>query len=174
MDYRTAAPPVKYDHSGTADDVRSHLTRLGWEKSWIDGITERILKMEFETSPSRVEAVVNFLEGLGLPTHWVCNMASRVPGILGREPNTELQAVLDYIQRQGVRGDALLRILRDYPRLLLFTPSSDGKVLELGQTRAAVDVIQVPGRGPVANVSYWRAGAAFETAPVSPLKPGSE
>ena len=30
----------------------------GWDKAWIDGITERIYKKEFETSVSRVEEVV--------------------------------------------------------------------------------------------------------------------
>ena len=47
---------------------------------------------------------VNFLENLGLQTHWVCNLASRVPGILGRDPKTELQPVIDYIKGRGITG----------------------------------------------------------------------
>jgi hypothetical protein len=31
----------------------------GWERSWIDGITERIFKMEFSTTVGRVEEVVS-------------------------------------------------------------------------------------------------------------------
>ena len=49
-------------------------------------------------------AQVQFLEGLGIPSQFVCNMASRVPSILGRDPKTELQPVVDYIQKQGVKG----------------------------------------------------------------------
>lgn len=29
VDYRIAAPPVKYDDSGTSEEVRSHLTKIG-------------------------------------------------------------------------------------------------------------------------------------------------
>lgn len=47
---------------------------------------------------------VKLLEGQGLPTHWVCNMASRAPAILGRDPESELQPVLDYVQAQGITG----------------------------------------------------------------------
>jgi len=32
----------------------------GWERSWIDGITERIFKMEFSTTVDKVEGVVSF------------------------------------------------------------------------------------------------------------------
>lgn len=160
---------MRYDHSGTSDEVRTLLTKLGWERSWIDGITERIFKMEFSTTVDKVEGVVKLLEGLGLPTHWVCNLASRVPSILGRDPTTELQPVLDYIKAQGITGEPFLRLLRDYPRLLLFTPTADGKVLQMGDCYAEVDVVE--GKG---HVSYWREGAAFATAPVSPRKPGSD
>ena len=50
---------------------------------------------------------VKFLEDLNLPTHWVCNMASRAPAILGRDPQSELQPVLDYIKGQGISGSPL-------------------------------------------------------------------
>lgn len=71
-------------------------------------------------------------------------------------------------------GEAFLRLLRDYPRLLTFDVSSSGSTLELGPARAEVDVIEDAHRGRIANVSYWRDGAAFETAPVSPRKPGTD
>ena len=47
---------------------------------------------------------VKLLESQGLPTHWVCNMASRAPAILGRDPTSELQPVLNYITEQGITG----------------------------------------------------------------------
>lgn len=70
-------------------------------------------------------------------------------------------------------GEGLLRLLRDYPRLLLFTPGPDGKVLQYGEARASVGIVQDLKGASVANVSYWREGAAFETAPVAPIKPST-
>lgn len=70
-------------------------------------------------------------------------------------------------------GDAFLALIKDYPRLLTFDVSSDGRHLQLGEARAAVDVTNDRYRGRVANVSYWRDGASFETAPVSPMRPSS-
>lgn len=160
-------------------------------------------------------------------------MAARVPAILGRDPQADLQPVLDYIQAQGVTGlplseppawsmdfgmrecptfalevtlslawvlsvvdmihpavltspelwlfteckwgrnipagDALVRTLKDYPRLLLFAP--EGKNLKFGNTYASVDVVEETNRG---HVSYWREGTAFSTAPVSPRTPNSQ
>lgn len=52
---------------------------------------------------------VKLLESLGLPTHWVCNMASRAPAILGRDPQSELQPVIDYIQKQGLTGKDVIQ-----------------------------------------------------------------
>lgn len=66
-------------------------------------------------------------------------------------------------------GDALVRVLKDYPRLLLFTP--DGSVLKYNDTYASVDVVEETQRG---HVSYWREGTAFSTAPMSPRTPNSK
>jgi hypothetical protein len=62
-----------------------------------------------------------------------------------------------------------LKLLKDYPRLLLFTPSADGKLLQMGECFAEVDVVEDKG-----HVSYWRKGAEFAASPVSPRKPGSD
>lgn len=43
--------------SGQSSPPKSMPT-AGWERAWVDGITERIYKLEFETSLSRVEEVV--------------------------------------------------------------------------------------------------------------------
>lgn len=65
----------------------------------------------------------------------------------------------------------MLRVLKDYPRLLLFTPTADGKVLKYNDTYASVEVVEETNRG---HVSYWREGTAFSTAPVSPRLPTSK
>ena len=77
------------------------------------------------------------------------------------------------VSTRTAAGEALKTLLQDYPRLLLFAPSPDGKVLHYDQTRASVDVVHDRYRGTFGNVSYWREGAAFETAPLSPLKPAA-
>ena len=68
-------------------------------------------------------------------------------------------------------GDALVGVLKDYPRLLLFTPSGDGSVLKYNDTYASVDVVEETQKG---HVSYWREGTAFSTAPMSPRTPNSK
>lgn len=68
-------------------------------------------------------------------------------------------------------GNALLGVLKDYPRLLLFTPSTDGSVLKFNDTYASVDVVEETQKG---HVSYWREGTAFSTAPMSPRTPNSK
>ena len=64
-----------------------------------------------------------------------------------------------------------MKVLKDYPRLLLFTPAPDGKVLKYGDTYASVDIVEETNRG---HVSYWREGTAFSTAPVSPRTPNAQ
>lgn len=67
-------------------------------------------------------------------------------------------------------GSALAVLLEAHPNLLTYSVSADGKQLEKELARASVDVVERHGR-KVAGVSYWREGASFETAPVSPLRP---
>ena len=68
-------------------------------------------------------------------------------------------------------GAALVAVLEAHPGLLTYTVSRDGKCLEKGRARAAVEVVRGEGGRQAAGVSYWREGAAFETAPVAPLRP---
>ena len=56
--------------------------------------------------------------------------------------------------------------------MLTYSVSANGKQLEKGRARASVEVVERGGRKE-AGVSYWREGAAFQTAPVAPLKPSS-
>lgn len=97
---------------------------------------------------------ITYLEGLGLPTHWVCNLAARVPAILGRDPQSDLRNVVEYIQSQGVPG--LIRALANvqnwgtvYWTFMLVTlnpgvPSSDGGRAQVrGQLRVGEGVSNV-------------------------------
>lgn len=54
--------------------------------------------------------------------------------------------------------------------MLTYAVAGDGKALQKGAARASIDLSERQGRR-VAGVSYWREGAAFQTAPVAPLKP---
>lgn len=69
-------------------------------------------------------------------------------------------------------GAALAALLEAEPNVLTYSVSADGKQLEKGRARASVEVVERGGRKE-AGVSYWREGAAFQTAPVAPLKPSS-
>ncbi|KAL4437086.1 hypothetical protein ABPG75_004225 [Micractinium tetrahymenae] len=151
--------------------VRKALLARGWDLAWIDGVTGEILKCKLTAGVPEIEAVISYLEGLGIPTKSVENMASINKQILG-QPVAALQAVVDYVQRQGVTGAALRSLLEGHPNLLTYTVSADGKQLEKGRARASVDLVDKDGH-KVAGVSYWREGAAFETAPVAPHKPSA-
>ncbi|KAI7845626.1 hypothetical protein COHA_000912 [Chlorella ohadii] len=151
--------------------VRKALLARGWDLAWIDGVTGEIQKRKLQATVPQIEAVIDFLQGLGIPLKSVENMASINKAILG-QPVDALKAVADYAQRQGVTGAALAGLLEAHPNLLTYTVSADGKQLEKGQARASVDVSERHG-AKVAGVSYWREGASFQTAPVAPLKPSA-
>ena len=56
-------------------------------------------------------------------------------------PSLNIAWAADHVLRTHVLsslGEALATVLEDEPRLLLFTPSADGKVLENGRARAEV------------------------------------
>ena len=65
-----------------------------------------------------------------------------------------------------------MTLLIEHPQLLTFAVSADGRRLEKGKARASVDVREQHG-ARVAGVSYWREGAAFQTAPVAPYTPSA-
>lgn len=68
-------------------------------------------------------------------------------------------------------GAGLAQLLQSHPKVLLYTVA-DGSYLQLGRARAQIDVVEKNGQRH-ANVSYWREGAAFVTAPLAPWKPGN-
>ncbi|KAK9853096.1 hypothetical protein WJX84_012124 [Apatococcus fuscideae] len=156
----------------THQDLRKHLVSIGWARAWIDGIIEAQIKRRFDTSIDHCQQVVDFLTDLGVANLMVCNMAAAVPEILGLDVAEQLKPVVDYLAAQGVSGQAAAQLLQQHPKLLLYTVLSDGSKLQRGQARASVDVVERNG-AKFANVNYWREGAAFNTAPLTPWKPSS-
>jgi hypothetical protein len=75
----------------------------GWDEGWADSITGEFKKRGIQASSAQIEAVVNYLTGLGIPSLSVCNMASICRDILLADVS-QVQDVVDYIERQGVRG----------------------------------------------------------------------
>jgi len=104
-------------------------------------------------------------------------MAAVAPGIMARTAD-QAAAVADYCHKAGAETPgALATLLRDHPKLLeydvdpagafLFKPAMSGGVGG-AVAKAAVQVI-----GGRLGVSFWRDGAQFGTAPVSPFAPAS-
>ena len=53
--------------------------------------------------PALMHTQISFLEEVGIPSQQVCNMASRVPRILGLSTE-QLQAVVAYLKDKGLGG----------------------------------------------------------------------
>jgi hypothetical protein len=103
-------------------------------------------------------------------------MAAVAPGIMGRD-GPDVLALGAYLSSRGVSGEgAIAATLRDHPKLLEYEVSPGGgaaltKAAGAGGVGGAVAKAGVEVLGGRVCVSYWRQGAAFGTAPVSPLKP---
>lgn len=134
---------------------------------WIDGIIGEITKGTVTTNVPQTEAVVSYLKSLGIPNHNVENMVFLCKDILGRSAD-EVKAVVEHIEGKGLKGETLINFLTSYPKLLAYTPNGDN--LEKGKTRATVKSESRNGQ-EYWGVVFWREGAAFNTAPVSPQKP---
>lgn len=171
MDLATAAPPTPSPPSySSVQEIRSFLLQTGWQRAWIDGIADRLVKREFETTVDRCKENITYLQGLGIPNNNVCNMTSRAPRLLAQDLEQSLKPIVSCIEKRGVSGAPLALLLSQHPKLLLYTVSSDGRHLELGRARAQVDVSEKNGQRS-ANVLYWREGAAFIKSPLSPWRP---
>lgn len=106
---------------------------------------------------------------------WLSALPSAVPIASNFLPAVLAHASAELRSRATVAlaaGGALVRLLEENPKLLAFSVSADGKVLEKGKARASVDLAERNGR-QVMGVSYWRTGASFESAPVAPYKPSA-
>ncbi|KAK9807929.1 hypothetical protein WJX73_003433 [Symbiochloris irregularis] len=138
VNYATGAPPTpKAPPAGQVQEIRKTLLQIGWQRAWIDGISDRLIKREFDTTAERCKDVVTYLtDEIGIPSNNVCNMASRAARILGQDVEQQIKPVVDYINGRGVSGHALGLLLAAHPKLLLCTVASDGAVLHLGNSRA--------------------------------------
>lgn len=98
-------------------------------------------------------------------------MAAVAPGILSRSAKKHGLPLYTYLKQRVKGKGARAAVLREYPRLLEYDVVGEGDdaVLVRGNARASVDVV----RGNV-GVSFWRDGAVFDSAPVSPMVPTPE
>ena len=98
-------------------------------------------------------------------------MAAVAPGMLSRSAKRHGLPLYNYLKQRVTGKGARAAVLREYPRLLEYdvVGEGDGAVLVRGNARASVDVV----KGNV-GVSFWRDGAVFDSAPVSPMVPTPE
>jgi len=114
---------------------------------------------------------VAFLTTAGISDQDVCYMAAVAPGMLSRSAKRHGLPLYNYLKQRVKGKGARAAVLREYPRLLEYdvVGEGDSAVLVRGNARASVDVV----KGNV-GVSFWRDGAVFDSAPVSPMVPTPE
>lgn len=154
------------------DKVQRMLHSLGWEKPWIEQIVDRIMKGMLRTTEERATGVINYLVSVGLKQDEICNMASISVVLLGLNPETRLKTVVDYLKGRGVPDTAIPDLVLKHPRIFEYKLTPDGKELAKGKARIQVDVVPAGLNGEKAcAVNYFREGASFMEAPVSPVGP---
>ena len=105
---------------------------------------------------------------MGISEGQLCNMVSLCFSILGYEVEGHLKPVISFLTSKGVSN--LPKLLTMQPKLLDYTVSEDGSVLEKGRLRASIKV-EKKGEDEVVGVVIYREGAAFNTAPLTPYSP---
>eukprot|EP01025_Chloroclados_australasicus_P045317 TRINITY_DN4954_c1_g1_i1.p1 TRINITY_DN4954_c1_g1~~TRINITY_DN4954_c1_g1_i1.p1 ORF type:complete len:182 (+),score=20.09 TRINITY_DN4954_c1_g1_i1:247-792(+) len=151
--------------AATLSETRKLLASRGWDRSWIDGITERISRRQLQASVDGMNQVLDAMEEVDLKAaraQHVCCIAWRV---LDRDANA-IRAVVDHLKSRGVSNPG--RLIFNYPKLLEYTPA--GEELENGRARAKV-TISGEGAEQQVLVSFYSANAKFNSAPVSPWSP---
>lgn len=153
------------------DRVQRMLLSLGWEKSWVEQIIDRVMKGMLRTNEERAKGVIDYLSSIKLQQDQICNMASISVVLLGLNPETRLRPVVEYLKKRGVPEGQIPDVVLKHPRIFEYKVMEDGKALQKGAARIQVDAVPLPeGRNAVA-VNYFREGAAFLGAPVSPMPP---
>lgn len=150
----------------------------GWEHQWIDSVADRIRKRMLVTDLEKVKTVLNYLKSseVGLSSQAICNMASISSSAFGKDLETEIKPVIQYIKNRGANEATLKKILTTNPKVLEYAIYDDGKKLWKRTNNskflafAEVDV-KTDGDKQSAHVAYFRENTAFETAPVSPFRP---
>ncbi|KAG2485315.1 hypothetical protein HYH03_015988 [Edaphochlamys debaryana] len=161
-----------YKLPSSIEKVQRMLFSLGWEKPWIEQIVDRVMKGMLRTTEERAQGVVNYLSSVGLKQDEICNMASISVVLLGLNPETRLKAVVGYLKGRGVPDSGIPDLVLKHPRIFEYKLSEDGAHLHKGKARIQVDVVPAGANGEVAcAVNYYREGASFLEAPVSPVGP---
>lgn len=155
------------------EKVQRLLLGLAWEKPWVEQIVDRVMKGMLRTTEERTKDVIAYLTSIGLKQDEVCNMASISVVLLGLNPETRLKSVVDYLKGRGVPDASIPDLVLKHPRIFEYKLTEDGKALAKGKARIQVDVVPMGllGSESVVAVNYFREGASFLEAPVSPVGP---
>ncbi|GBF99524.1 transcription termination factor [Raphidocelis subcapitata] len=153
------------------DRVQRMLLTLGWEKSWVEQIIDRVMKGMLRTNEDRAKGVIDYLSSIGLQQDQICNMASISVVLLGLNPETRLATVVEYLKKRGVPAAQVPDVVLKHPRIFEYKLMDDGKALAKGAARIQVDVLPLPDGRCAVGVNYFRENAAFLGAPVSPMPP---
>jgi len=159
--------------------VRKYLhDEEGWEHYWIDSVATRISKRMLVTTLDNLKAVMEFLKvDCGLPSQSICNMAAISSSAFGRDVNSDLKPVVEYIRKRGASESTLIRVLTSNPKLLEYALTEDGNKLWKRTHNskfiayAEVDIDVAKDGAQSAHVAFFRENTAFDSAPVSPVKP---
>lgn len=155
--------------------IQAQLKSLGWNREWVEQITDRIMKKQLRTTSARTTEVIEYLQSLGLQQDEICNMAFISIPLLGLSPQKQLQPVVEYLTTRGVPKDAVAGLVFKHPKLFEYRPTEDGDEMSRKSTdfraRVRVDVVPLPDGSKAANVSYYRTGTAFTSSPISPWSP---
>lgn len=155
----------------TIERVQKYLMGVGWEKAWVEQIVDRVMKNMLRTTEERAKSVVEYLLSLGLRQDEICNMASISVVLLGLNPETRMKAVVEYLKKRGVPDGGIPDLVLKHPRIFEYKVSEDGVTLYKNKARIQVDVLPIPSGEKVVGVNYYREGASFLEAPVSPVTP---
>lgn len=153
------------------DRVQRMLISLGWEKAWVEQIIDRVMKGMLRTNEERTKGVIDYLTSIGLQQDQICNMASISVVLLGLNPETRLRPVVEYLLSRGVPKDEVPDVALKNPRIFEYKVVEGSKALEKGAARIQVDTLPLPDGRQAVGVNYFRQGASFSGAPVSPLAP---
>ncbi|PNW71375.1 hypothetical protein CHLRE_16g651650v5 [Chlamydomonas reinhardtii] len=182
--FATGLPHYGHILAGTLKDIVTryasatghHVTRrFGWDCHGLPveyEIDKKLSCVRARLCPGVTLTNVDYLTSVGLKQDEICNMASISVVLLGLNPETRLKSVVDYLKRRGVPDSGIPDLVLKHPRIFEYKLSADGSELVKGRARIQVDVVPVGANGEQAcAVNYFREGASFMEAPVSPVGP---
>lgn len=155
------------------DRVQKLLATLGWEKPWVEQITDRLMKNMLRTTEERAQSVIDYLLSIGLRQDEICNMACISVVLLGLNPETRMKSTVEYLKKRGVPDASIPDLVLKHPRIFEYKVEEGSDYVVKGLARIQVDVLPAlpPKTEMVCSVNYFREGASFMVAPVSPAGP---